>query len=360
VEGIRLSALREEDYSRCLARYFEKSEDARKQIGFILPLSVDDLKSAFPLGSAYKLLAGASSGDDIHGVIRALTISRTSPGKASPKISVRFVVAYPELIREVYPLILNLAKSERKLIVVTYSIPGYEKETIEILEDIGFAKGAATVNTTCLYGKYYDTNYLYHDIENEYEESPRRSYAEKGDLYPLLPMEKHKQPLKLRFRIANLDDAADIAEIISQQNTFRTMAGGVYEGFVARSDEISILEQVKKSGLAFTVVCVDSERNKVIGMSVVEVMNEQVTRHTGHVGITIHPQYHGLGIGTALLKEIDLLARRIHLESLVLSYFENNTIGKRLYEKSGYEYRGEVPGWLLSTYVKEIFMQKVL
>jgi ribosomal protein S18 acetylase RimI-like enzyme len=74
----------------------------------------------------------------------------------------------------------------------------------------------------------------------------------------------------------------------------------------------------------------------------------------------IHPQYHGLGVGTALLKEIDLLAERIHLENLVLSYFEINEAGKRLYEKSGYKYRGEVPGWLSTRYVKEIFMQKTL
>jgi ribosomal protein S18 acetylase RimI-like enzyme len=74
----------------------------------------------------------------------------------------------------------------------------------------------------------------------------------------------------------------------------------------------------------------------------------------------ISPQYHGLGVGTALLKEAELLAKRIHLESLVLSYFENNEAGKRLYEKCGYEYRGEVPGWLTSTYVKERFMQKAL
>jgi RimJ/RimL family protein N-acetyltransferase len=317
---------------------------------------VDDLKSTFPLGSTYKLQGSVSSGDDIHGVIRAMT----RPGKASPKINVRFVVEYPELIREVYPLILNLAKSERKLIIAAYFIDGYEKEKIETLLDIGFVKGAATLKTTCFHGTYYDTFYLYHDIENEYEESPRRKYADEGDLYPLLPVEKHKQPLKSHFRIANLDDAADIAEAISQQNTFRTLAGGVYEGFIAKSDEISFLEQGKKSGLSFLVVCVDSERNKVIGMSNVEVMNDQVTRHTGHVGIMISPQYHGLGVGTALLKEAELLAKRIHLESLVLSYFENNEAGKRLYEKCGYEYRGEVPGWLTSTYVKERFMQKAL
>lgn len=356
VKEIKLSALREEDYGGCLVRYFEVSEDARKQIGFIFPPSVDDLKSIFSLGSSYKLLRGASLQDDVQGIIRV--VSR--PGKASPKINVKFVVEYPELIRELYPLVLNLAKSERKLFVAAYFIDGYETEKIETLLDIGFVKGAETIKTSCLYGEYYDTVYLYHDIEKEYENSPRHEYAEKGDLYPVLPVEKHEPPLKLGFRIANLDDAADIAEAISQQNTFRTLAGGVYEGFIAKSDEISYLEQGKKSGLSFPVACVDTMKNKVIALSDIQVMNNQVTRHTGHVGIMIHPQYQGMGIGTALLKEIDLLAKRIHLESLVLSYFEINEAGKRLYEKSGYEYRGEVPGWLTTRYVKEIFMQKVL
>jgi putative acetyltransferase len=356
VKEIKLSALREEDHGGCLVRYFEVSEDARKQIGFVLPPSVDDLKSTFPIGSSYKLVTDVSSGGNIQGVIRAMS----RPGKFSPKINVRFVVEYPELIREIYPTILNFAKSERKLIVAAYFINGYEAEKIETLLDIGFIKGAATVKTTCLYGKYYDTVYLYHDIEKEYEDSPRREYAEKGDLYPMLPVEKRKEPLKLSFRLANLDDAADIAEAISQQNTFRTLAGGVYEGYESKADEASYLEQGKKSGLSFPVVCVDTERNKVIGNSTLGIMNDQVTRHTGHLGIMIHPQYHGLGVGTALLKEIDLLAKRIHLENLVLSYFEINEAGKRLYEKSGYKYRGEVPGWLSTRYMKEIFMQKTL
>jgi RimJ/RimL family protein N-acetyltransferase len=138
------------------------------------------------------------------------------------------------------------------------------------------------------------------------------------------------------------------------------LAGGIYEGYMSKSDEVSVLELGKKSGLSFPVVCVDTERKKVIGISTLGIMNDQVSRHTGHLGIMINPQYHGLGVGTALLKEIDLLAKRLHLESLVLSYFDNNEVGKRLYEKSGYEYRGEVPGWLTSRYVKEIFMQKIL
>jgi RimJ/RimL family protein N-acetyltransferase len=352
---IRLSALREEDYKQSLAPYFEKSEDIRIQIGFILPPSVDDLKSAFPLGSTYKLLGGASY-SEIQGVITV----RSRIGKASPKINVGFVVEYPELIREVYPLILNLAKSERKLVIAAYPIGGYEKEKIETLLDIGFVKGATTIRTACLYGNYYDTVYLYQDITNQYEESSRLNYAERDDLYPSHPVERHKEPLKLLFRLANPEDAGDIAEYVSQQNTFRTLAQGVYEGFMTRSDETSLLEQGKKSGLAFPIVCVEAMRKKVIGHSNLQITNEQISRHTGHLGIFVSPEYQGLGIGTALLKEIDLLARRLHLESLVLSYFEINEAGKRLYEKSGYEYRGQVPGWLSSRYVNERFMQKML
>jgi RimJ/RimL family protein N-acetyltransferase len=353
---LRLSALQEEDYKQCLAPYFEKSDDIRTQIGFILPPSVDDLKTIFPIGSTYKLLPGGASCSEIQGIIAV----RTRFGKANPKINVGFVVEYPELIREVYPWILNLAKSERKLIIAAYLIGGYEKEKIETLLDIGFIKGAATIKTTCLYGKYYDTVYLYHDIENQYEESPRLTYAEKGDLYPSVPVEKHNKPLKLRFRLANPDDAGDIAEFVSQQNTFRTLAQGVYEGFVTRSDEASLLEQRKKSGLAFTIACVDTEKKKVIGLSNLDIVNDQVSRHVGHLGVFVSPEYQGLGVGTTLLNEIDLLARRLHLESLVLSYFGINEPGKLLYEKSGYEYRGQIPGWLSSTYVNEIFMQKML
>ncbi|WXG44701.1 MAG: GNAT family protein [Promethearchaeati archaeon SRVP18_Atabeyarchaeia-1] len=353
---IKLSALREDDYGTVLCRYFEESEDAQRQIGFVLPPSVDDLKSIFPLAGTYKAVDATAKSGSIHGLVRIMS----RPGKPGPKINVRFASDDPRLVRDVYPFVRELAKSELKLIVEAYNVFGYEKEKIETLLDLGFVKGAATLNTACLDGRFYDTHYLYHSLEKDYQASPRKEYAEQGDLYPLLPVERQKPPLKLSFRMATPDDGGDLAESISHQNTFRTLGMGTYTGFVTKSESASFIEQGKKSGLEHAIVCVDTDRNKVIGMSDVGIMLGHVSSHVGHVGIHVNPQYHGLGVGTGLLKEIDLLAKRLHLGSLVLSYFDNNEAGRKLYEKMGYERRGEVPGWLSSRYAKEIFMQKML
>jgi ribosomal protein S18 acetylase RimI-like enzyme len=353
---LKLSAMREEDYSAVLSHYFEESEDVRKQAGFVLPPSIDDLRYLLPLGGGYKIYDAASKGSNIRGVVRV----HTRPGKTGPKVNVRFFLDELELIREVYPMILEFARSETKLVVEAYSLFGYEREKIDILLDLGFTKGATTRETACLNGKYYDTHYLYHDLQKEYDVLPRRKYAEEGDLYPLLEVDRQKQPLKLSFRMATPDDGGDLAESMSHQNTFRTLGMGMYQGFMTKSESASFIEQGKKSGLNYAIACVDTERNKVIGLSDVGTPLGHVSSHVGHVGIHVNPQYQGLGVGTGLLTEIDLLSKRLHLRSLVLSYFENNEVGKRLYEKMGYEHRGEVPGWLSSRYVKEIFMQKTL
>jgi ribosomal protein S18 acetylase RimI-like enzyme len=353
---IRLSALREEDYGGNLVTYFEKSEDCRMQIGFSLPPSIEDLKFLFPLGGAYKVVDAAGRSSDICGLIRL----SSRLGKTGPKINVRFILDDPKLIREVYPLVQRFALSETKLVIEAYSVYGYEKQKIEILLDLGFAKGATTLNTACLNGHYYDTHYLYSELEKEYQISPRRKYAEDGDLYPLLPVDKQKEPLKLTFRMATPDDGGDLAESISHQNTLRTLGMGVYQGFMTKSESALFIEQGKRSGLNNAIVCVDTSRNQVIGMSDVGTVPGHVSSHVGHVGIHVNAQYRELGVGTGLLKEIDVLAKRLHLQSLVLSYFETNEAGKKLYEKSGYECRGKVPGWLSSRYVSEVFMQKML
>jgi RimJ/RimL family protein N-acetyltransferase len=353
---IRLSAIQEADYGGALFQYFEGSDDAQKQLGFVLPPSMEDLKLLLPLGGAYKVVDTADKTGNIRGAIRV----GSRPSKSSPKVNVRLILDDTRLIREIYPLIKKFAMSETKLIIEAYSVYGYEKEKIETLLDLGFKKGAATVSTACLDGRYYDTHYLYCDLEGDYQSSPRHKYAEEGDLYPLLPIEKQKLPSKLSFRLATPDDGGDLAESMSHQNTFRTLGGGMYTGCMTRSESASFIEQGKRSGLNHAIVCVDADKNKVIGMSDVEILPGHVSSHVGHVGIHVNARYQGLGVGTGLLKEIDLLSRRLHLQSLVLSYFENNEAGKRLYEKMDYEHRGEVPGWLASRYVKEIFMQKTL
>lgn len=66
-------------------------------------------------------------------------------------------------------------------------------------------------------------------------------------------------------------------------------------------------------------------------------------RHRGEVAIALLEQYWGLGIGTAMFKEMTALARRWGLEQLELTYIEGNDRARGLYEKMGFREAARIP-----------------
>ena len=73
-------------------------------------------------------------------------------------------------------------------------------------------------------------------------------------------------------------------------------------------------------------------------------MNSRLkTRHRASVAIGLLKEYWGLGIGTALFKEMITMAREKGLDHLELDYVEGNERGRRLYEKMGFYQVAEIP-----------------
>ena len=73
-------------------------------------------------------------------------------------------------------------------------------------------------------------------------------------------------------------------------------------------------------------------------------MNSRLkTRHRASVAIGLLMEYWGLGIGTALFKEMITMAREKGLDHLELDYVEGNERGRRLYEKMGFYQVAEIP-----------------
>ena len=67
------------------------------------------------------------------------------------------------------------------------------------------------------------------------------------------------------------------------------------------------------------------------------------TRHRASVAIGLLRQFWGLGIGTALFREMIALAESRGLEYLELDYMEGNQRARSLYEKMGFYPVAEVP-----------------
>ncbi len=87
------------------------------------------------------------------------------------------------------------------------------------------------------------------------------------------------------------------------------------------------------------------------------------TRHRGQVAIALLKDYWGLGIGTAMFKEMIDKARQEKLEQLELEVIEGNQRAIGLYHKMGFcvhrrkAQRYPAGGWKL---LKELMMVKVL
>jgi len=80
---------------------------------------------------------------------------------------------------------------------------------------------------------------------------------------------------------------------------------------------------------------------KVVGMVGMHVNRNPRLRHSANIGIIVHTDYQGKGIGTALLKKaIDLADNWLMLVRLELTVFVDNDRAVRLYQSLGFQIEG--------------------
>jgi L-phenylalanine/L-methionine N-acetyltransferase len=63
--------------------------------------------------------------------------------------------------------------------------------------------------------------------------------------------------------------------------------------------------------------------------------------HVGEIGMAVHDDWQGKGIGTALMEAaLDLADNWLNLERIELNVYTDNAAGRALYEKFGFEIEG--------------------
>jgi L-phenylalanine/L-methionine N-acetyltransferase len=86
------------------------------------------------------------------------------------------------------------------------------------------------------------------------------------------------------------------------------------------------------------VACVDEE---VVGHLGLETFTQPRRRHVGEIGMAVRDDWHGKGVGTALMETaLDLADNWLNLTRLELTVYADNAAGIALYEKVGFEIEG--------------------
>jgi L-phenylalanine/L-methionine N-acetyltransferase len=90
----------------------------------------------------------------------------------------------------------------------------------------------------------------------------------------------------------------------------------------------------------FNLVAVVNDR--VVGMVGLETFpNRPRRRHVGRIGISVHHEFQGKGVGTALMAAaVDLADNWLNLTRLELEVYSDNEAAIHLYERFGFTYEG--------------------
>ena len=92
------------------------------------------------------------------------------------------------------------------------------------------------------------------------------------------------------------------------------------------------------AGLHRLVADVDG---RAVGLAALHLAPEPTRAHAGGLGMSVHPDYWGQGVGTALLAAVvDLADNWLGLERLELGVNTDNPAAIRLYEKAGFVSEG--------------------
>lgn len=139
----------------------------------------------------------------------------------------------------------------------------------------------------------------------------------------------------LKIRRAEADDYLAIYEMFTSRE--------LYEGTMQLphpSREYWRKRIGEASQDVYSLVAVVGDR--VVGMLSIEMFpNRPRRRHAGRIGISVHVEFHGKGVGTALMAAaVDVADNWLNLTRLELEVYADNKAAIHLYERFGFVYEG--------------------
>ncbi len=140
------------------------------------------------------------------------------------------------------------------------------------------------------------------------------------------------------IRPIRVEDAPDLNEMYTMDGV-RENVLGLFSGRINQTEEfIKSLDQNQYHMVA--EVC-ENGTKKVVGSVSLTVSQTPRTRHTASLGIMVHKDYQGKGIGTALLEKIlDLADNWLMLVRVELTVFVENEKALGLYKTHGFQIEG--------------------
>lgn len=145
-------------------------------------------------------------------------------------------------------------------------------------------------------------------------------------------------------------DAAQMNELLIE--ICRAGVGSVRLPDEMRKSDEEALESVRKftpggenSGPRGCLFVADVD-GRVAGEGSIKRMSPSRLRHIAHIGISVHPEFQGLGLGRALMEAMMAWAREVRdpklpdITRVDLAVFADNTKARRLYESFGFEVEG--------------------
>lgn len=142
----------------------------------------------------------------------------------------------------------------------------------------------------------------------------------------------------INIRPVRLEDAADIHEMRILDGVRENTLGFISERVGKTQERICTLTEYEHSLVA------EVEENgvrRVVGEICLFISRNPRLRHSGSIGIMVHPDYQGKGVGKVLFEKIlDLADNWLMLKRLELGVFTDNERAIKLYESMGFVIEG--------------------